>query len=169
MPEALQVINSVLAQHFAITETIKTTGERMNDVDAVFGIQRTAYQTANSAFSVSNLVEKRDNLLNTINILEEGLKKHFAYEEKVLPLVLGELLMKDLLHDHSNIFGQIDFVKTILIKLDKISRDEQNSKRIELVQDVNKLSDIVVNHAHYEEKILEMIKKVFEEKPNHPD
>jgi|WetSurMetagenome_2_1015567.scaffolds.fasta_scaffold325095_1 hypothetical protein len=169
MPDGLEVIKTVLSQHFKITENIKNTGDKMNDVDAVFGVQVAAYQTAQSAFSVSNLLEKRDQLLHTINILGDGLQKHFDYEEKVLPLVFGELLLKDILHDHKKIFGQIENVKTTLIDLEKLSHNELLSKRLELIQSVNELSSIVVNHAHYEETVLNMIKKVFEEKPAHPD
>ena len=169
MPDALEVIKSVLSQHFKITENIKTTGDKMNDIDAVFGVQVAAYQTAQSAFSVSNLLEKRDQLLKTIGILGDGLKNHFTYEEKVLPLVFGELLLKDILNDHKKIFGQIENVKTSLINLERLNHDELLSKRLELIQSVNELSNVVVNHAHYEETVLNLIKKVFEEKPAHPD
>lgn len=169
MPDALEVIKSVLSQHFTITENIKTTGDKMNDIDAVFGVQVAAYQTAQSAFSVSNLLEKRDQLLHTVNILGDGLKKHFDYEEKVLPLVFGELLLKDILNDHKKIFGHIENVKTSLIELERLNHDELLSKRLELIQSVNELSNVVVNHAHYEETVLNLIKKVFEEKPAHPD
>jgi hypothetical protein len=169
VPEALEVIKSVLSQHFKITENIKTTGDKMNDIDAIFGVRVAAYQTAQSAFSISNLLEKRDQLLKTVNILGDGLKKHFEYEEKVLPLVFGELLMKEILHDHNKIFGQIEDVKTSFINLEKLSHDELLSKRLELIESVNKLSNIVLSHAQYEEKVLNIIKKVFEEKPVHPD
>ncbi len=169
MPDALEVIKSVLAQHFKITENVKTTGDRMNDVDAVFGVQVAAYQTAQSAFSVASLLEKRDQLTNTINIMSDGLKKHFEYEEKVLPLVLGELLLKDILHDHKKIFSQLDNVHTSLANLDKLSKEELLTKRLELINSVNELRDNVVGHANYEEKVLDMVKKVFEKKPSHPD
>lgn len=169
MPDALEVIKSVLSQHFKITENVKTTGDKMNDVDAVFGIRVAAYQTAQSAFSVANLLEKRDQLIKTINILGDGLKKHFEYEEKVLPLVLGELLLNDILHDHKQIFGQIDNVKTSLTNLEKLSHEELLSQRLSLIQSVNDLSDKVIKHAQYEETVLNLVKKVFTEKPAHPD
>jgi hypothetical protein len=169
VPDALEVINSVLSQHFRITENVKTTGDKMNDIDAVFGMRVAAYKTANSAFSVSDLVEKRDELLKTVEVLEEGLKKHFTYEEKVMPLVLGELLLKDILHDHKAIFKKIEDVKNGFTNLDKLDRTALLSKRLELVNGVNDLSDSVINHAQYEEKVLNSIKKAFEEKPTHPE
>ena len=141
----------------------------MNDVDAVFGIRVAAYQTAQSAFSVTHLLEKRDQLVKMINILGDGLKKHFEYEEKVLPLVLGELLLKNILHDHKQIFGQIDSVKTSLTNLEKLSHEELLSQRLSLIQSVNDLSDKVIKHAQYEEAVLNLVKKVFTEKPVHPD
>jgi|WetSurMetagenome_2_1015567.scaffolds.fasta_scaffold14489_3 hypothetical protein len=169
MLDPLEIIRNILAQHFTITENIKTTGDRMNDIDAVFSIQVASYQTAQSAYSVSNLLEKRIHLLNTINILEDGLKKHFTYEERVMPLVLGDLLLEDILHDHKKITGQIENVKASLINLEKLNKDEIQSKRLELVENVNNLRDIIVNHTHFEEEILGVIKKVFENKPVHPN
>jgi hypothetical protein len=169
VPDALEVINSVLSQHFRITENIKTTGDKMNDIDAVFGMRVAAYKTANSAFSVSEFVEKRAELLKTVDVLEEGLKKHFTYEEKALPLVLGELLLKDILHDHKEIFQEIEEVKKGFASLEKLDREALLSKRLELVTSVNDLSDKVINHAQYEEKVLNSIKKAFEEKPTHKE
>jgi len=169
MPDALEIINKVLSQHSKITEFVKTTGDKMNDVDAVFSIRVAAYKTAQSAYSTSDLLEKRNQLLKTIEILRDGLEKHFTYEEKVMPLVFGELLLKDILHDHKKISGQIENVKTTLVDLEKLNHEELLSKRLVLIQSVNDLSDNVINHAQYEEKVLNMIKKVFEDKPAHPD
>jgi len=162
MPEALEVIKNVISQHDKVTEHVKLTGDKMNDIDGVFSVQRAAYKVAWSASSVTELIEKRDQLLLTINILEDGLKKHFSYEEKVLPLVLGELLVKGILHDHNEIAERIGNAITCLLNLGGLDNDELLSKRKELVQTINDLREAVVNHAHFEEEVLNKIKKSLE-------
>jgi len=164
MSDALEIIKNIIAQHSKITEIVKTTGDEMNDLDAVFSLRRATYKTTHAAFSVTTLLEKRDQLVQTTNILEAGLKKHFEYEEKVLPQFFGELPMKNILHDHHDILKHIENVKTCLLILERLNRDELLSKRVELIQSVNNLSEIVLTHAKYEEGVLSMIKKVFEVK-----
>jgi hypothetical protein len=164
MPTALEVINSVISQHAKVTEYVKLTGDKMNDIDAVFNIQRAAYKAAWSASSVTEMIEKRDQMQQTINVMEDGLKKHFSYEEKVLPLVFGELLMDDILKAHNEIQKRIEKVKTSLKTLEGLKPDALYAKRTELVDSVNDLRTTVFDHARAEENILNIIKKVFEGK-----
>lgn len=163
MKDALEVINSVLSQHSTITDHVKDTSNKMNDIDAIFDVQRETYKVAWSSSSVADLLEKRDQLREKIQVLEDGLSKHFAYEEKVFPLVLGEILLKDILSDHSKVSEQTEKVKKCLNSLQGLEKDELYSKRTELLESVNKLSDTITNHAHNEDRVLNMIKKVFED------
>jgi hypothetical protein len=163
MLEAIEIINNVIAQHQKITEVVKTTGTRMNDIDAVFSVQNSTWQVAWMTVTLPKLLEKREPMLNTINILSDGLKKHFEYEQKVLPLVLGERLMKDILHDHDRVLAQIVATQTFLTSLDGLKPEDFQTKRLELIKDIDGLRDLVLNHAHYEEIILLNIKKVFED------
>jgi len=164
MPNALEVISSVIAQHGKVTEYVKTTGNKMNDIDAVFSVQRAAYKVAWSASSVKEMLDKRDQLSETISIMEEGLKRHFTYEEKALPLVFGELLMKDILDAHKAISAQIEKVKASLKGLEGLDKDELFARRTILVDGIHDLRTTVVDHAHAEEDILNMMRKVFEQK-----
>jgi hypothetical protein len=100
MPNAREVIAKVISEHLKITEYIKLTGDTMNDIDAIFTLWRTQYKAGWSSTAVNDLIKKRGQLLQTINLLEDGLKNHFGYEEEVLPLVFGELLMKAILREH---------------------------------------------------------------------
>ena len=65
MPDALEVITSVISEHCSIREQI-------NDVDALSTVQRTQYQTAWSASSVNELIKNREQLIQTVNTLEDG-------------------------------------------------------------------------------------------------
>jgi hypothetical protein len=163
MLEAIEIINNVIAQHQKITEVVKTTGSRMNDIDAVFSVQNSTWQVAWMTETLPKLLERRGSMLNTVNILADGLKKHFEYEQKVLPLVLGEQLMKDILHDHDRVRAQMETTQTFLTGLDQLKAEDFQTKRLELIKDIDALRDLVLNHAHYEEIILLAIKKVFED------
>lgn len=163
MLEAIEIINNVIAQHQKITEVVKTTGSRMNDIDAVFSVQNSTWQVAWMTETLPKLLERRGSLLTTINILGDGLKKHFEYEQKVLPLVFGEHLMKDILHDHDRVMVQIETTRTFLTGLDNLKPDDFHSERLKLIKYIDGLRDLVLNHAHYEEIILLNIKKVFED------
>jgi hypothetical protein len=163
MIEAIEIINNVIAQHQKITEVVKTTGTRMNDIDAVFSVQNSTWQVAWMTTTLPKLLDKREPLLNTVNILSDGLKKHFEYEQKVMPLVLGEQLVKDILHDHERVMAQIETTRTFLTGLDSLKPEDFQSKRLDLIKDIDGLRDLVLNHAHYEEIILLNIKKVFED------
>ena len=162
MTDALKVIKDIISQHIKINDDVNLAEGKMNDIDAVFSANRSAYKVAWSVSSLAELFEKRDKLLQTINIMDGGLKKHFKYEEKVMPLVFGELLMKDILHDHNEILAQIEKVKTCFKDLERLNHDELLSKRVELLQSVNDLRKTVVDHAQSEEKILSSMKEVIE-------
>jgi hypothetical protein len=161
VPDALEIIEKVISQHYKITEAIKTTGERMNDVDAIFNVQVAAYKTAQSAFSEADLLRRKDELLKSLGVLGDGLNNHFAYEEKVFPLLFGNLLLKELLHDHSDIIGRIENARKTLANLEKLTKEEMQTRRLDLIQSVNDLRNLVVGHAHYEEKVLEATGNVF--------
>jgi len=163
MPDALEVINSVLSQHSTINDHVKNTSDKMNDIDAIFNVQRETYKVAWSSSSTTDLLEKRNQLMEKIQILEDGLSKHFTYEEKVFPLVFGEILLKDILSDHSKVTEKIKKVKTSLNSLEGLENEALYKKRTELLESVNDLSTTITNHAHSEDKVLNMMKKVFEE------
>jgi hypothetical protein len=163
MLEAIEIINNVIAQHQKITEVVKTTGSRMNDIDAVFSVQNSTWQVAWMTTTMPKLLEKRAPLLNTINILGDGLKKHFEYEQKVLPLVMGEQLMKDILHDHDRVMAQVETTRTFLAGLDSLKPEDFPTERLVLIGNIDGLRNLVLNHARYEEIILNDIKKIFED------
>jgi hypothetical protein len=163
MLDAIEIINNVIAQHQKITEVVKTTGDRMNDIDAVFSVQNSTWQVAWMTTTMPKLLEKRAPLLDTINILGDGLKKHFEYEQKVLPLVMGELLMKDILHDHDWVISQVETTQTFLTGLDGLLPEDFQSRRLDLIRNIHNLRDLVLNHARYEEIILNNTRSVFED------
>src|SRR4030042_2580336 len=83
MPDVLAVITRIISEHHAIREHVKLAGDTVNDIEALFTLQRT--QSGWSQTSITALIEKQNRLLQTISFLEQGLKNHFGFEEKALP------------------------------------------------------------------------------------
>ncbi len=159
MPDALETITRVISEHSKITEHIKLTGDTMNDIDALFTLERTQYKAGWSMTSGTELIKKQGQLIQTINLLKDGLKNHFDYEEKVLPLLFGELFMKAILREHHEILGQIENAETTLINLEGLDQDELLSKSSVVLQIINDLLQAVGDHKNHEETALNMMKK----------
>jgi len=51
-----------------------------------------------------------------------------GYSDRLL--VFGELLMKEIQHDHGEILGRIESTRTTLANFEKLSKDELFAKRI---------------------------------------
>jgi hypothetical protein len=99
-----------------------------------------------------------------VNALEEGLKRHFGFEEKFLPPLFGELLMKAIRHEHQEIARQIQKVKDTLNGFEMTGHDPRklNSKRALIQETINHVLQAVEEHANHEEIILKMMKKALE-------
>lgn len=163
MPDALAVITRVISEHRAISGHVKLAGDTVNDIEALFTLHRT--QSGWSQTSIAALTEKQEQLQQTINFLEQGLKNHFAFEEKALPALFGELLMKAILREHGEVAKQTETVKTVLasVKPEELEQRELLSKRAVIQQNINTLCQSVEEHAQHEEIILNMMKKTLEE------
>jgi hypothetical protein len=159
----LAVITRAISEHHAIRGHIKLAGDTVNDIEALFTLKRT--QSGWSQTSVTNLIEKQNQLLQTISFLEEGLNNHFGFEEEALPPLFGELLMKAILYEHNEISGQIESAKATLsnIKLEGLEQRELLSQKSEVQRIINRLCQAVEEHAQHEETILKMMKKPLEE------
>lgn len=163
MANPIEVIEKVISQHSKITDNAKQTLGSANDIDAIFNLQTTKVQAAWSATSAKGIIEKQDQLLQTMTLLDNGLKKHFSYEEEVLPLVFGKLLIKPVLEEHKKIIDRIETVKNDLINLKELSHEEVFARRHDLLQSINDIYRMVEDHAHHEETILNSMKKALEE------
>ena len=163
MENALEIIDNVVAQHAAITGHVTDTGTRMNDMDAIFNVQKESYKVAWSSLSVADLQEKANQLEDKVQELEEALTRHFTYEERVFPLIMGEILLKDILDAHAKIKDQISNAKKQINSLEGLEKDELFESRTVLLESVNGLREEITNHAHAEEDILNLLKKVFSE------
>jgi hemerythrin len=159
MADALNIINKVIAEHYNIKENLKLTGESVTDIEALFSLRK-AY-SGWSQSTIQELTDKQKHLMQAISALEQGLKRHFSFEEKSLPPLFGETLMKALLYEHREIARQIENVKKILSEFTAHGKNQQEllSKKSEIQETISHLLQMIEEHANHEEIILKMIKK----------
>lgn len=162
MPDALAIITMVISEHRNIREHVKLAGDTISDIEALLTLQKA--QAAWSQSSIEALEEKQNRLQQAISFLDEGLRNHFNYEEKTLPPLFGDLLMKSILHEHHEISRQIEDAKTNLntIKLEGSGLQELLSKKEQMQEITSNICQAVEEHAHHEEIILSMMKKALE-------
>ena len=162
MPDALAVISRVISEHHAIRQHVRLAGDSLNDFEALFSLHQA--QSTLSQSSIENLDEKQTQMQQAVTSLEQGLKTHFAFEEKYLLPLFGELLAQAFLHEHHKIAGQIESARKTLAdtRLEGLSRQELFARKSGMQQTINDLCQVVDEHASHEEIILNMMKKTLE-------
>lgn len=164
MLDKLAIINRVIAEHQTIGQHVKLLGDSVSDEEALKSLEGTRADWIPGRLEAVS--EKQKRLQQTMNALDEGLKRHFAFEEKALPPLLGELLMQSLILEHREIKEKIDEAKSIAAdtKLEGLSRDELLSEEAHMQHIVANIGHLVEEHAAREEAVLAMVKRALEEK-----
>jgi hemerythrin len=163
MSDALTVITRVITEHRSIREHIKLAGDTVNDIEALVTLRRANAGWTQS--SITALMEKQNQMKQTIYFLEQGLKNHFTFEEDAFLPLFGELLAKAILNEHHEISRQIEGVKTMLanINLEGLEQRELLSQKSGIQGAIDRLYQAVEEHAQHEETILNMMKKLLEQ------
>ncbi len=164
MKDYLAIIKRVIEEHQTIREHVKLVGDSISDREALATLEKASTDWIPGRGKA--LSERQNRLLRTISSLEEGLKHHFAFEEKALPPLLGELLMQALILEHREIMKELVEAKSIVAntKLEGLRRDEllfQESHMQDMIHSIYQLNE---GHLTKEEAILYMVQRALEEK-----
>lgn len=164
MLDNLAIISRIRDAHQTLMEHTKLVGDSISDEEAMSSLRGAHSDWIPGRQEI--LAEKQKKLQRTLGFLDEGLKNHFAFEEEVLPPLLGELFMRALILDHREINRELDEAKSIAadIKLEGLSREELLSRESHLQQVIDSISRQVEDHATREEMILGMLEKALQEK-----
>lgn len=159
MTDYLALIERIIEEHRKIREHVRLAGEAVNDIEAMFTLQRATSGWAQS--SLEGLRARQGQLLQAVSFLEEGLKNHFGFEEEYLPPLFGEQLMNALIFEHRGVRRQIAKARDMLAsaRLEKLNQRELLAKKAEIQQTISDISQTVEEHARHEEIILDMMKK----------
>ncbi len=163
MEDNLAIINRIITWHQTIREHTKLVGESVSDREALMALEREHSDWIPGRVEI--LAEKQKNLQRAMSFLDDGLKNHFAYEEKVLPPLLGKLFMRALILDHREILKEINEDKGVVTdtKPEGLSREELLFKESQMQQMIDNLSQLVEEHCIKEETILEMLRRALED------
>ncbi len=164
MEDYLAIIRRIIEWHQTLREHVRLVGDSLSDREALTSLERARADWVPGRPEI--LAEKQKKLQRAISFLDEGLKNHFAYEEKVLPPLLGELFMRALILDHQEIREKIKENESIVanIKLEGLSRDELLSQESYIQQVIESSYQLFEGHATREEIILEMLRRALEDK-----
>ena len=164
MEDYLAIIRRVIEEHQTIRGHIKLVGDSIPDREALTSLEkaRADWVPGQPTF----LAEIQEKLQRVIMSLDEGIKNHFVYEEKVLPPLLGKLFMRALILDHREVTKEINEGKSVAtgIRLEGLSREELLSKESQVQQTISSICRAVEEHLTKEETILEMLRAALEEK-----
>ena len=156
------IIDRITTEHHSIRNHVRLVGDSLNDIEALFSLQR-AHAGWTQA-SVENLSSKKLQLQQALSQIDEGLRNHFAYEEKSLESLFGQALIRALKYEHREIITQIEAAKAIAAetKLEELEQGDKLSSRSRLQQAVSSICQSVEQHAALEEQILKMLRKSLE-------
>ena len=162
MQDKLAIIRRIIDEHQTIKGHMKLVGDSVSDQEALATLQKAHADFIPGRLEVMS--EKQKKLQQTMSALDEGLKNHFAFEEKALPPLLGELLMQALVLEHREIKNEIDEAKSTVesTKLEGLSREELISKESHIQQMIDSICQLVEEHATKEEAVLEMVQRALD-------
>lgn len=165
MSDKLVVVRHLLDEHRAIREHIKLVGDSMSDPEAILALQKAHAEWIPGRLGAA-LPEKQKRLYQLMSSLEEGLTNHFDHEERVLPPILGELLVEALGLDHRELKEEIGKAKSIVANLgiEESSREELLYKESRIREMLGSIIQKKAEHLDIEEILLDMARRALEER-----
>jgi hemerythrin len=163
MEDKLKIIKAVIDQHKAIREHTGFVGAALSDQEALTSLEKVRADWTPGR--IEALSERHSRLQQVLSGLDEGIKKHFTFEEKALPTLLGDLLMRALWLEHREIEKEIDEARTIAadMPLEVSDREELLSNESRVQQRIGVVLQFIEDHATKEEMILEMVRRALVE------
>jgi hypothetical protein len=164
MTDELEIVNRVIEEHHKVRTHLKLVGDSVNDLEGLISLEQAKpdWMLASAAL----ISDKQDMMVRTANSLGEGLKNHFALEEKHLPPVLGDLLMQALKLEHADIRKALEGLQSTLsgVKLAESPSEQLLTARWSIQQKLDDLRQLIEGHAAREDVILHMAKRALEGK-----
>jgi len=159
----LATINKIIEEHYVIRGHIKLVGDRLADREALLSLENARDSLIPGR--AKDLSEEQSKLQQALSLVDEGLKNHFAFEEGVLPSLLGGILMRGFMLEHRIIQNEIQKVKAAVTEanLEVLSPGELVSQESQLREVVSGVCRVVEGHATKEEAILEMMRRALEQ------
>ena len=164
MSDQLEVIRRIIEWHKTIRGHARLVGESVTDIEALITLEKARTDWVPGRLEA--LSEKKDKLQQVISLLDEGLKNHFDYEEKALPPLLGDLVMRAIVLQHNEIIKETNEAKSMhsFLNLEELNRDELLAEELRVQQRIGIILQLVEEHATREDLVLEMVQNALEKK-----
>jgi hypothetical protein len=161
--EYLEIIQRVMDQHKVVLGQFDSISATMSDRDALFRMEKA--QAEMVVDFKRTLGEKRSSLIELLATVDRGLKNHYAFEEEMLPPLLGKLLTEALVIEHKNLTSEMKELISIIndAKLKDLSYGEEMSQDAITGGMMRKLRDNKLDHLTREEAILSTLQRLLEE------
>jgi hypothetical protein len=163
MEDKLDIIKQVITWHKTIRGHMKLVGDSISDQEALVALLIASDDWLPE--KLIDLEEKRTNLQKTMSYLDEGLRNHFEFEEKVLPSILGELFFQALNLEHREIISNIEKAKVIVAdtQFKGLNQDVIAARAAEIKEIIDNVGKTIEEHAVKEEVLLGMLKKTLQQ------
>ena len=154
----LEIIQRAIEEHRKVRSNLSVMGAAVNDLEALFSLQKAHANWAQA--SVDALAENLGRLEQTIDALDTGLNNHFGFEERYLPPVFGETLMKALLFEHNEVRGKVADCRAFTqTNVKGLPQEKLLAHRSALQQKISDLTQTVEGHASREETVFFMLER----------
>ncbi len=163
MPEhlagQLAAVHTIIEEHHSIGGSVKLIGDSVSDLEAFIALQKLSSGWSQS--SIDALEERKGKLQQTLELLDEGLRKHYALEERTLPPIFGETLMEALLNEHRQITETLDASRKLVseTKFAGMVQEQLLARKAQIQQTISDLCQMVDDHAKKETIILQMVER----------
>ena len=159
MLDKLAILRRVIEEHRTIMGNVKMVGDSMNDIEALFRLQRVQSDWFQS--SIAAVTARQEELGKSLQTLHAGLTHHFAFETQNLPQLFGVILMQALELEHRQIMRMLNDGQTTLstTKVEGMTQAEVIARKSQLQKIVNDIMETVQKHHATEEVILKLAEK----------
>lgn len=163
--DKLELINQIIEAHQVIRKNVSALGKTVADREALFKLEREQYSWTPG--QPGEMGARQQQIEETLQRLDQGLRSHFALEEQYLPPLFGDLLMKGMLLEHHNLLEKLGQTRAMIAGKNPefLSRAQLLEQQSSIRDAIGSLSRHIEDHASSEEVIFDMLKMTLEANP----
>jgi hypothetical protein len=154
MYHSLVTIDSLIGEHVAIRGQMELVRGITQEWEELLTSRESLQQSPDR---LQTLEEKRSGLKQAMGYLEDGLKNHHAHEDKVMPDLVGNLLMKAIRIEHVEMVKMMNEINSLVVNE---SLGVFLEKGNYIMQLINNMRNVASSHSTKEDGMLIFLKKL---------
>ncbi len=168
MTDRLAIVTRIMNDHQDIGTNLKLLGDSVSDLEGLISLERVKPDWMLAPAEL--LSDKRDQLVQTVNFLREGLENHFSFEEENLAPILGDIVMRGLMLEHEDIKKALDSLRSTLdnTEIAALTSEQLLAVKWNIRQKIEDLRELIEGHAGKEDVFLQTVKRALEDKVRQP-